>query len=313
MNCTASSRRRGHAAGFSLLELLVATSMAAVLILSCYAAFSVAFKARETALNSVGPARAGEAAMDILRRDFESALPPTGRLTGLPTNTSAGTEVISGSTGITTGFLGDQGTEVAGTSAVTFKTIGAPAPGFVEEVTTANTGGLGGNRMGGGSGGGGGAPTASNSGNSGFLNNVDTTRAGGIIGVTYLIRTTSSGTRVLVRQLRRNLLPQIENAEPDEESVVCRNVRTFTIRYYDGQQFEEYWDSSELGNILPMAVEVTLELDRPPPAGTSAASSTVSNDQRPYYAAVRTFFPACYDQAAAAKALAGTDSTGGGQ
>lgn len=296
-------RRRG-AAGFTFLELLVATSMASVLILSCYAALRVAFKARDTALAAVGPVRAGEAAMDILRRDFESALPPTGRLTGGSTDTSAGTEVVSTTTGQIAGFQGDQGTEVAGTSAVMFTTIAGPAPGFVEEMAIGGDArGIGGSRIGGS---GGGAPTVSNSGNSGFLNNVDTTRAGGIVGVTYLVRTTSSGTRVLVRQLRRNLLPQVENADPDEESVVCRNVRTFLIRYYDGQQYEDVWDSTQLGNSLPMAVEITLELDRPPAAGTTA-SSTVSNDQRPYYSATRTFFPACYDPAAAAAA---TESAG---
>ena len=103
----------------------------------------------------------------------------------------------------------------------------------------------------------------------------------------------------------------IESGEPDEEAVICRNVRTFFVRYYDGQQMLETWDSTQLNNALPMAVEITLELDRPAAAGTESTATVTpaaAADQRPYYAAVRTFFPACYDVAAATAAATGDTS-----
>ena len=261
--------------------------MASVLVLSCYAALRVAFRARDTALAAVGPARAGETALDIIRRDIESAMPPTGRLSGT--------------------FVGDQGTEVTDTSTVMFNAVAAPAPGFVE-AAAGGTSGMGGGAM---------TVRGGSGGSTGSMSNLDPTMAGGIVRVAYLVRQSPSGSRVLVRQVQRNLLAQVESGEPDEEAVICRNVRSFFLRYYDGQQMLQAWDSTQLNNALPMAVEVTLELDRPPAPGTesTATVSVASTDQRPYYAAVRTFFPACYDVAAATAAATGDTSgtTGGGQ
>ncbi len=68
---------------------------------------------------------------------------------------------------------------------------------------------------------------------------------------------------VLVRQVSRNLLPTV--APPPEEEVICRNVRAFTLQYFDGQVWQDDWDSTGVGDVLPIAVSITLELD--PPAG----------------------------------------------
>jgi len=68
---------------------------------------------------------------------------------------------------------------------------------------------------------------------------------------------------VLVRRVTTNLLgPTV--GEPDEE-VLCRGVSTFALRYFDGLDWLDNWDSATQDNRLPAAVEVTLELepDRP--------------------------------------------------
>ena len=49
--------RRRHARAFTLLELLVATAMTAILAGSLYATLHVAFKARRSAMEVVEPAR----------------------------------------------------------------------------------------------------------------------------------------------------------------------------------------------------------------------------------------------------------------
>jgi hypothetical protein len=70
----------------------------------------------------------------------------------------------------------------------------------------------------------------------------------------------SSGD-VLIRQVTTNLLATT-TAEPRQE-VVCRGVRTFALRYFDGSSWQDSWDSTALGDILPMAVEVMIELNAP--------------------------------------------------
>jgi hypothetical protein len=48
-------------------------------------------------------------------------------------------------------------------------------------------------------------------------------------------------------------------AEPPEE-VLCRNVRSLDLMYYNGTDWQDSWDSSAQGDALPLAVEVKLEL-----------------------------------------------------
>jgi type II secretion system protein J len=79
--------------------------------------------------------------------------------------------------------------------------------------------------------------------------------------------TTPNGAadHVLVRRVTRNLLAQVEPTP--EEEVICRNVGGFNVRYYDGTDWQTTWDSTQLSDVLPSAVEVTLELQRPAAAG----------------------------------------------
>jgi hypothetical protein len=62
---------------------------------------------------------------------------------------------------------------------------------------------------------------------------------------------------VLVRRVTRNLLP---TTEPEvEEEILCRDVRSFTVKYFDGTTWQDSWDSEAMGDVLPAAVEMTLE------------------------------------------------------
>jgi hypothetical protein len=82
-----------------------------------------------------------------------------------------------------------------------------------------------------------------------------------------LLTEEATGRRVLARRVTSNLLsPTI--LEPDDE-VLCRGVASFDVIYYDGYQWWTSWDSSTEKNALPIAVQITLELD-PPTMGRNA-------------------------------------------
>lgn len=81
-------------------------------------------------------------------------------------------------------------------------------------------------------------------------------------------RMQDTGERALARRVIGNLLAPAA-VEPDDE-ILCRGVASFNLRYYDGRQWWDSWDSSIENDSLPVAVEVTLELD--PPAGAPQGS-----------------------------------------
>ncbi len=74
-----------------------------------------------------------------------------------------------------------------------------------------------------------------------------------------LVPDTDTHTGTLVRRITRNLLAPTP-VEPVEE-VLCRNVHDFTLRCFDSQTWTDTWDSTAQNNTLPVAVEVTLELE----------------------------------------------------
>ena len=77
-----------------------------------------------------------------------------------------------------------------------------------------------------------------------------------------------SSDHVLVRRVTSNLL-STTTINPDEE-VIARHVSSFKMRYFDGTQWQTDWDATQYGNVLPAAVEVTLEI-RPPDAPAGSA------------------------------------------
>jgi type II secretion system protein J len=71
----------------------------------------------------------------------------------------------------------------------------------------------------------------------------------------------TTGEHMLVRRVTGNLLSEVEQ-QPDEE-VLCRNVGSFTLMYYDGTDWVNSWDSTQYDNTLPSAIQMILELERP--------------------------------------------------
>jgi hypothetical protein len=274
-----------------MLELIIATSMMAVLALTLYTSLRVAYRARDTANAAVGPARSAELAVGLVRRDLENALPPKGILAGP--------------------FIGQVGLNAAKASEVQFYSVTQPRRDVLtgtagsSSSVSGRSGQSGGNsrmsgRMGGSSRAGGGGGT-SGLGIGGTVD--DPTAYGGVQRVSLLILPAedglgSAGESVLVRRVQRNLLATTE--PPPEDEVLCRNVAAFTIRYFDGYQWVEDWDSTQLNDALPMAVEVSLAVNPPAdsPAGRAAQAAAASGATPAAYRASRMFFLACRDDAA---------------
>ena len=230
-----AARRR---AGFTLLELLVAMSIAAVIAGSLYAALRIGFRAESSAESAVEPARTAELAMGLLRPDFESAVAPTGVLGGAFTGTDT---------------AGDGGLPA---DSLQFYTLGDPME-FGLQSPTASGAAPGASR-----GLPGMMPTRQSSVQSSSLTGAFLDYAPGsgeVRQVTLFLRPSATGN-VLVRQVTTNLLSQV-TPDPYEE-VVCRGVRSFNLRYFDGTGWQQSWDSTLLENNCPTAVEVTLELVR---------------------------------------------------
>jgi general secretion pathway protein J len=196
----AAQRRRA----FTLLELIVAMMMVAILSMSLYASIRVAFKVQSSAEAAVVPAATAAIAMNIIRDDIENALPTNGDLA----NSFVGTDSQD-----------DRG--MPGDDLVFFTTADSPAH------VNAN----------------------------GEIKNVELT----------VVIPTNSSDHALIRRVNRNLTAQVQ-ANPDEE-IICRHVMGFNLRYYDGTQWNDTWDSStSTDNLLPTAVEVTLDIQSAPDA-----------------------------------------------
>jgi type II secretion system protein J len=97
--------------------------------------------------------------------------------------------------------------------------------------------------------------------------NVNNPMSEGIRKVQLLVRSDVTPP-VLVRRVIKNLRPTVEPLA--EEEVICRNVRSFSVKYFDGLAWQETWDSTTLGDVLPMSVAVTLELDDPTAVASGA-------------------------------------------
>jgi len=187
--------RRGR--GFTLLEMLVAVAIMAVLAGSLYATLHIAFRARRSAMTTVENVRKLEVALDILRADIQAAVIPAGILAGA--------------------FLGEPGTGATGQTADSIL-LHATASATMPEIGT-----------------------------------------GDIHMVEFACEEDPDGSGLLLlRRVTTNLLAPT-TPDPDEETL-CRGIRSFAIRYFDGIDWLDTWDSTTQDNQLPAAVEVTLTL-----------------------------------------------------
>jgi prepilin-type N-terminal cleavage/methylation domain-containing protein len=207
--------------GFTLIELIVAMGMVAILSVSLYASLRIAFHAKDSAEKTIEPARTAELAMEFIRNDIDNALSPNAAIVAAIT---AGTTPTIPPPALAGSFVGTDGKDGRGRDAddlVFYSTSESPlhatGSGDIKMIELA------------------------------------------------VVQPQGSNDYVLVRRVTPNLLAST-TPNPDEE-VLCRGVGGFNLRYYDGTDWLDSWDSTQQdtqGNVgtIPSAVEVTVQLDR---------------------------------------------------
>ena len=96
---------------------------------------------------------------------------------------------------------------------------------------------------------------------------------------------------MLLRRVTQNSLASTEE-EPEEE-VLCRGIHSMNIRYFDGLDWVDSWDSTTEDDILPSAVEITLQLRSKDEPVETEARQTEDNSSVEGYLASRVFLVPC--------------------
>ncbi len=199
-----------HRRAFTLLELLIALAVVAVIMAALSASLGIAFRAKASTEAAVAPLQRVDVALAFLRRDFESALAPIGY--------SAQTQ----SNNLAQYFQGIQGD---GGNADVILDAAVDAPPQTSLQTD-------------------------------------------IRQVEYMV-IANGADHLLVRNVTSNLLPSTGTTPDSDQEIICRGVRSFTVLYYDGSlNVYDTWDSTQQQNALPVAVQISLELDPVAPSNT---------------------------------------------
>jgi hypothetical protein len=74
------------------------------------------------------------------------------------------------------------------------------------------------------------------------------------------VKGSTGGEYSLVRKVTSNLMDE-QPVQPDEE-ILCRGVTGVSFQYFDGTNWNATWDSTAQDNTLPVAVQITLNLER---------------------------------------------------
>jgi general secretion pathway protein J len=188
--------------GFTLVELMLALMIVAVLAPILYSSLRVGFAEKAQAEQAVEPQRTASMALDWIAMDLGSALQP-----------STASSSLEGS------FEGTDGQDDRGCDADDLQFYGisdSPQHEF----------------------------------NNGEIKSIE-----------LAVVVSPEGDHVLVRKVIRDLLSD-QAPNPDVE-VICRGIGGFNLRYFDGTNWTDTWDSTAEDNTLPAAVEITLTLDRP--------------------------------------------------
>ena len=255
---------RSRQSAFTLLELLVALVLMVSITSSLYACFRIAFKSQDHAEAALTPARTALYAMELIRQDLDCAMVPNNVLAGPFEGTPAGeTPAVTSQTA----NLGI-GSTVSTTASANGDTLSFYSCGQSPE-----------------------SPYLAQAQTSGQVQNTSspTSVACDIRFVTYTLvpqpNDTTGTLFLLQRSITTNLLaPEAPTPVVDN---ICENVLALNFQYFDGTSWWPNWDSTQEDNILPTAVQVTLQL-QPPVVGTP----NPNNPPVPYVV-VRIFQPPC--------------------
>lgn len=231
MNSAAHFSRRGPAGGFTLLEVLLATAIFAVVIVAINTVFFAALHLRRAADRAVEESRPLQHALSLMRKDLQNAVNPGGVLAGhfrAEGPASGLTELSRASANSTTSG-----------SATGPNAASSLIQGGLDFFTT-----------------------------TGIIS--DHTPGADIQEVNYQLREPEDEKafgRDLVRSVTRTLLAYSSPAV--EEQKLLGNLEEMEFEFFDGLNWVETWDTTlEDTSMLPMAVRVRLHLALDPARAT---------------------------------------------
>ncbi len=226
MRTAPSSTGRGRRA-FTLLELLLATAIFAIVLVAINTVFYSALRLRDRTTAAIAAELPVNQALAVLRRDLVGALPPGGTLVGDFKSGTGSSSVANrnSSSGSTTGAAMAQPS-----------TLSAADVGSLDFFTS------------------GGALS-------------DTEPFGDVQEVNYQLVAPADPLHALgkdlTRTVNRNLLAVSTPASQSQR--LLGNVARFEFLFYDGTQWRNSWDTSNGDTNLPLAVRVRLLLARENP------------------------------------------------
>lgn len=226
--------RESRFTGFTLLEILLATAIFAIVLVAINTVFFAGLQLRRRTTEAVEQALPVNRALAILKTDLQNAVPPGGTLSGFfRAGVSAGSSVTGGiAAGNTSGS--SSSTTSSSAAALSSRVSGINLPSGVQGGTLdffTTTGHL-----------------------------TEEEPWGETQQVSYELTEPLEGTnnlgRDLVRVVNRNLLTQVSQI-PERERLLS-NIEYFELEFYDGLQWRQVWDTTATDTALPLAVRVKL-------------------------------------------------------
>jgi prepilin-type N-terminal cleavage/methylation domain-containing protein len=243
MNLDATSRCTQRVRGFTLMEVVLAVGIFAIVLVSINTAFFASLRLRQRTEENLEESLPLTQGLALLRRDLQNAVQPGGVLLGnfrggaATLTTTTGTGTASTSTGSSSTGSSTSGSRVSGSRIIGSKgapsVLGVPQAPGLDFVTSTGT-----------------------------LS--DQAPWGDIQQVNYQLvvpEDTSKPGMDLVRSVTRNLLATASEVVPPQR--LAGNIESLEFLFFDGTQWRDQWDTTSTDTVLPLAVRMRLFLVAP--------------------------------------------------
>jgi prepilin-type N-terminal cleavage/methylation domain-containing protein len=228
--------------GFTLIELLLAIAIFSIVLIAMNTVFYAALRLRNNTAEAFDQAVPLQRAVTVMQHDLANLVAPGGTLAGPLQSTPI--------YGVSQSTQAGQTSQSSSSSSQT--TIGSaatmmPVPGAIQSSPFFFT-------------------------STGVIS--DSMPWADIQQVSYVLMQPTNRVpgKSLIRCATRNLLPAAA-PEPPAQEWLLDGVQDITFLYYDGTQWENFWDTTQTTNTLPLAIKVQLQLVTPP--GQMVAQSPI--------------------------------------